>query len=359
METQIQKCRELLDSFLSRWPLCVVEKMTLNDYVGINDRNTFCQWIETKTRDLGSIKGWSSIKFGIYKRRDKTRRLKNFANDDQYSWMRHYGDTRGKAFREIRKQLISTIHLADNGKFELIDQLNLPNLFKWKVAFLYSNERLIPIFKKEILFKIANHYGLRTDRNTTISHIQRLLISKKTSKDNVFNYASSLFNRFGGKPRDESKGKKTTRVLNKRKKHSRVPASKKSTATQVRTFSGSYRAAQRHNLLQEALKKKLETNFGAQSVILEEDYVDIKLSLPNELVLYEIKSSSYAGDCVTEALGQILLYRSHIQDKRPIRVIVAGQYPPNDDEREYIDYIKSVLDLPFDYETIALEQNAV
>ena len=95
--------------------------------------------------------------------------------------------------------------------------------------------------------------------------------------------------------------------------------------------------------------------FGTQSVILEEDYVDIKLSLPNQLVIYEIKSSSYASDCVKEALGQILLYKFHIQDKRPIKIIIVGQYPPNNDERKYIDYIKSVVNLDFDYETIDLE----
>ena len=56
----------LLDEFLKRWDYDTVKKLTLADYVGLGNKDTFCQWVETKTKILGSIKGSPSIKFGIY-----------------------------------------------------------------------------------------------------------------------------------------------------------------------------------------------------------------------------------------------------------------------------------------------------
>ena len=62
--------KELLDEFLNRWQIEDVESMTLQKYVSVGDKDTFCQWVETKTRMLRSIKGMTSIKFGIYERKD-------------------------------------------------------------------------------------------------------------------------------------------------------------------------------------------------------------------------------------------------------------------------------------------------
>jgi hypothetical protein len=39
-------------------------------------------------------------------------------------------------------------------------------------------------------------------------------------------------------------------------------------------------------------------------------------------------------------------------DSRPKQLIVAGQYKPNDDEVEFINYVKKNLNLNFSYENI-------
>jgi len=70
MESRTEICREILRQFLDRWSANEVRQMTLEQYVSVGDKDTFCQWLETKTRVLGSIKGVYSWKFGIYKRQD-------------------------------------------------------------------------------------------------------------------------------------------------------------------------------------------------------------------------------------------------------------------------------------------------
>lgn len=72
----IDELKELLDAFLNRWTIENVDKTTLQEYVGLGNKDTFCPWVETKTGILGSIKGLTSIKFGIYERNDLTKKTK-------------------------------------------------------------------------------------------------------------------------------------------------------------------------------------------------------------------------------------------------------------------------------------------
>ena len=63
-----EKLHQLKEDFLDQWPIENLEQMTLEDYTDTKRDNSFCYWLEQITRDLGSIAGGSSYKFGIYKR---------------------------------------------------------------------------------------------------------------------------------------------------------------------------------------------------------------------------------------------------------------------------------------------------
>lgn len=346
--------KELLEEFLNRWQIEDVENMTLQEYVSVGNKDTFCQWVETKTRMLGSIKGMTSIKFGIYKRKDPNKKPKNYENDIKYSWLRAYGNNKSETFDNVKKDIVKIIRLSEKGQFDRIDDILLPDLFKWKVAFLYSNERLIPIYKRDVLLIIAEHFGLNTNRQTKISEIQEIMISNKPSNKNVYDYMRELYDRFGrDKEKDiitgKSKSKKT------RKKRKRKGATGRNTQPQIRKGNRSYIVEQKHNKIQEALRKQLAEKYGEKNVIMEEDYVDVKLIQPDYLGFYEVKSSSYASECIREALGQILLYSYHDQDKRKKKIYVVGQYPANEQDYGYIDYIKEKLSLDFEYLNVNIE----
>jgi hypothetical protein len=186
------KSEETLNDFLKQWPLSAVKKMTLEEYVDIENPETFTQWVETKTRRLGSIKGFSSIKFGIYKRKDPEQHPKNYQNDSRYSWMKRFGRRRSGAFNQVRNFVVSTIELAKKGDFKSIDEIQLPNLYKWKVAFLYSNQCLVPIFKKSILENIYKHYAGATKEPMRISKVQRLMMENKPSNLSVHEFMIQL-----------------------------------------------------------------------------------------------------------------------------------------------------------------------
>jgi hypothetical protein len=104
MSNRTESPREVLHSFLERWTIERVESMTLKEYVSVGNKDTFCQWLETKTRPLGSIKGLTSSKFGIYKRVNRNKKPKILASDSEYSWQKYYGDTSSEAFKKIKEE---------------------------------------------------------------------------------------------------------------------------------------------------------------------------------------------------------------------------------------------------------------
>ncbi len=113
MESQTDICREILYEFIEKWTVDEIKQMPLEQYVSVGDKDTFCQWLETRTRKLGSIKGVNSSKFGIYKRRDKSRRPKPLHNDNDYSWQKFYGDDRNEAFKKIKAEILQIIDYAE------------------------------------------------------------------------------------------------------------------------------------------------------------------------------------------------------------------------------------------------------
>lgn len=138
---------------------------------------------------------------------------------------------------------------------------------------MYSNERLIPIFKIEVLIKILDNFEISSDYETPVSTFQKTIIANKPAHLTIYEYAEILFENPG--KADYREGKK---VKKKNKKLIRRKASAgKNTQTQQRRGSGSYIAIRRHNILQETLQKKLISVYGAENVLLEEDFVDIKL----------------------------------------------------------------------------------
>ena len=175
------------------------------------------------------------------------------------------------------------------------------------------------------------------------------MIANKPSHLTIYEYSDELYNRFGKTAISKNSIKQT------QPRTTRNATASRNTVEQVRRGTTTYIAQQKHNQLQEALKVKLSKLYGKENVFLEENYVDIKVKLKDKILLYEVKSSAYAGNCVREALGQIISYSHRETEFETKKLIVAGQFKPNTDEIEYIKYIKRNLKLNFEYEHIDLD----
>lgn len=182
-----------LQEFLKEFPLDSLPEMPIERYTNLNRSDSFCYWVESKTYGLGSIWGGSSYKFGIfmYKQQPSGDNSKPFY-DDTYAWYSRHGSNAKEVYQKVRDEIVKIATYASEGRFDEIDQLDtLGPVYKWKVAFLYSNEQLIPIYSRDMLTEAVESLGMEVSEETTIPEMQRFLMDKKGSED-LFQYYDRL-----------------------------------------------------------------------------------------------------------------------------------------------------------------------
>jgi 5-methylcytosine-specific restriction endonuclease McrBC GTP-binding regulatory subunit McrB len=184
---------QLKETFLQEWPLSKIECMTLEEYTNL-DKTSFCYWLEAKTEYLGSIWGGSAFKFGIYKKKDisKTIKAKNRVTDGEYAWLLKYGKTKEEAFQKVKTILIEIINNAQNNTIENIDKIDLGNAYKWKIAFLYSDYKIVNIFKQESLIEAAQSIGYK-DKDHSYSVMNKYIMSQKALAEDYFDFTYKLW----------------------------------------------------------------------------------------------------------------------------------------------------------------------
>ena len=265
--------------------------------------------------------------------------------DNDYLWLAEFGRNRNEAFQNIKSQVLYIIERSVKRDFDMIVETILPPNFAWKIACLYSGGRIIPIFRKSLLEKCARNLGFRFDGESNFADLQSFLIDRKPAQfgDN-FQYARHLLWTLAQNNPEMSSEPKA------RQKRRAVEA--KNIEQQVRRAVESYTVDQRHNLLQNALSERLEARYGRSVVKMEENFVDVKLYEENRIVFYEVKSDTNASACIRNALGQILSYVFSDLDSREKKIVVVGQFPPNQEDRLFIEFLKQVLQIDFDYEYV-------
>jgi hypothetical protein len=149
------------EDFLKAWPPERVNNMTLEEYINLEREDSFCYWIESKTVKAGSIWGSPAYKFGIYQKGPRDYEIRSNASyDGKYVWMKKYGDNRDTAFQNVKKIIIETVNASVNKEFQKLDNIDIGNSIKWKIASLYARDTIMPIFKVEVLRRIANGHKI-------------------------------------------------------------------------------------------------------------------------------------------------------------------------------------------------------
>lgn len=174
----------LYQQFQEAFPIESLKEMPIEKYTNLNKEDSFCYWLESKTYNLGSMWGGSSFKFGIYRYVNRPT-VAMMQSDEQYAWYRKYNKSNAlDAYSYVRDAIVSIAEHARNGELEAIDEIDaFGDVLKWKIAFLYSNESLIPIYKREMLDKVAEVLDMNTPQEKSVPEIQRFLMMKKGDKD--------------------------------------------------------------------------------------------------------------------------------------------------------------------------------
>lgn len=111
-----------------------------------------------------------------------------------------------------------------------------------------------------------------------------------------------------------------------------------------------------HTIMQAQLMKQLRSEYPKAKITREKDFIDVRVEMPKELILYEIKSNLSTRTVIREALGQILEYAFHPRNNHllPVKLVIVGRSAPSGEDVIYLERLKKEFGLPVAYRIMAI-----
>lgn len=183
-----------LQEFRDRWNIDALGAMELDDYTQVNNSDTFTYWLEHGSEDIGRMGGGTSSKFGIWNRASDSEGISpKFLYTNEYKWFKKYGSNQQIAFDKIKSHILSIVSNSQLGNFEAIDEIDIDSMTKWKIAFIYSDYGLMPIYKQDIIRTIAKHFDHTNYAKAKLSELHRFILAQKSVNDDFFDFSSRYF----------------------------------------------------------------------------------------------------------------------------------------------------------------------
>lgn len=104
-----------------------------------------------------------------------------------------------------------------------------------------------------------------------------------------------------------------------------------------------------HARLQNRLRGKLRSQYGADSVKMESEFVDLKLFESNRVTFIEIKMERTVKSCMRAALGQLLEYAHYPDKQKADALLIVGDAYATEYDRTYLSHIRRIFNLPIYY----------
>jgi 5-methylcytosine-specific restriction protein B len=163
------------DEFLGAFPRSAWESLTLDRYaLGTeNTRESYSYALEWGTPDLGSIRGGSSLKHVIFRRR----------KDGEWHYPVAYSDV-DEAWAALRSDFRTLLDFADQGRWADITSLSAlqgATVVTLKTLSLYFPHDVLPIHSQEHLKYFASRLGLPVESDVVLlnrsilEHLRSLL----------------------------------------------------------------------------------------------------------------------------------------------------------------------------------------
>jgi 5-methylcytosine-specific restriction protein B len=194
--TEKERMREetLRQQFLEKFPASGLASMKLEQYsLGLEStENSFCYWLEFKTKKLGSISGNTARKFVVF-----------FDKKKGEYWFPDKYKSKEDAFASVKSGILELIRLGTEGRFtecESVAPLNTMNLFRGKILNMYFPDQFLAIFSLGHLKDYCFQFDLRADYDSQSS--MNLALSRFKIENPLFSgwtndkFASFLYEKF-------------------------------------------------------------------------------------------------------------------------------------------------------------------
>lgn len=350
----MQEKLTMYDEFRNKyWPVSNVANISLDEYTNLKG-DSFTYDVETWTRKLGSIKGRSSFIFGIYERQDlsKKQNIRQYMYGKKYAWDKKFGSNEQEAFEKVREAVNNVIINVQNGNLGAIDDNPLDSMFKWKLAFLYQNEKdvsITPVYTYSVLKWFVNGIGkYRKDMQMSELYLAIKNNEKFSDISQSIEFAVNLWEEYTDFNLSVEKNLiKYNKNLSKEQKRN-ATSSIELIEYEMRTHKIQRRNS--HNKLEQSFRKYLEDVKKAQNIIQDDNYIDFQFEFNNQKYICELKPSDNQKDimyAVQSATGQILRYSF---DKAFDFNVIVFQGKPNKENLQFLDFLKKEHNIFYLYE---------
>ena len=144
---------EWYQEFQKQFPIEQLQDMRLETYTNNKDETGFTWWLLNHFGGMGDRYNNKKF-FGVYH---------PSKNPERTDFLNKYGKTLNEAFSDIKSRIYKTAELAQdfaiNHRTEALQEIEkikkLPPNYKWKIAFLYSNQVLIDWYNPDLLLKFV------------------------------------------------------------------------------------------------------------------------------------------------------------------------------------------------------------
>lgn len=184
-ESEIERIK-----FIQIFPKKHLMQMQLDDYIVGKGGESFCYWIETKLRELGSIKGGSTAdkKFGLYfnKQSGEYRTIPKWDNDLRID----------VAFINIKNAIVNLLDAGERVDVDAISDNPLSPMFKSKILVTYYPEKYLNVFAPEHVDYFIHKLNIKVQLTSSVEEKRQVLIKYKDSNELLRNFNNYIFMAF-------------------------------------------------------------------------------------------------------------------------------------------------------------------
>lgn len=140
------RLEDLRKQFLRKFAQDKLSDLQIDQYVeGKGNKDSFCNWLENRLVELGSMSGANAFKFGIYYGRTKKDPTVT------YRFAARFGSSPEAAFDRVKQEIVALLSAGKAKNIDAIQNNMLSSMFKGKILSIYYPDDYLNVFSRKHL----------------------------------------------------------------------------------------------------------------------------------------------------------------------------------------------------------------
>lgn len=189
IEDNVKKNAILREEFVNHFTINKITSMDINEYViGVQNKESFCYYLERILYELGSISGQPSNKFGVWYSPTKK----------QYCFEKRFGENYKDAFEEVRSAILKLIKDGESKDFESIKDNPINSSVKAKILAMYYPDKYMNVYSLKHLDHYLTTLGLNTKdlMHADVLYKREALVKFKNEDEDMKQWSNYVFSIF-------------------------------------------------------------------------------------------------------------------------------------------------------------------